>query len=218
MLSAGLALGLYGSTFTSWMVSVTAETVAMVSFDVASRPIATTAWVDASSSSLQGWSLALGDKALLFERKEVVEGKRLEQGKVLSIDWTTIPIRKEETECVRSKHEDGNSKTREAPASGIGGLGTGAYLQQARRGDAALPLLQKQPRTDTIRPLSRPRHPGRIQRLGKRLPHVLRRLKRPCTRCWSEKGANAMLALRSSVMNLSMPDFLYWQSRQAAGA
>ena len=43
------------------------------------------------------------------------------------------------------------------------------------------------------------------------------RLKRPGTR-WSEKGANAMLALRSCIMNFRMPDFLDWQARQAVGA
>ena len=40
------------------------------------------------------------------------------------------------------------------------------------------------------------------------------RLKRPGT-CWSETGANAMLALKSCVMNLRLPDFLDWHARQA---
>ena len=45
------------------------------------------------------------------------------------------------------------------------------------------------------------------------------RLKRPGTRCWSERGANAMLALKSCVMNLRrVPDFLDWQARRAVGA
>ena len=43
------------------------------------------------------------------------------------------------------------------------------------------------------------------------------RLKRPGTR-WSERGANAMLALKSCVMNLRLPDFLDWQVRQAVAA
>ena len=43
------------------------------------------------------------------------------------------------------------------------------------------------------------------------------RLKRPGTR-WSTSGANAMLALKSCVMNLRLPEFLDWQARLAAGA
>ena len=43
------------------------------------------------------------------------------------------------------------------------------------------------------------------------------RLKRPGTR-WSERGANAMLALKSCVMNLRLPEFLDWQARQAVAA
>ena len=43
------------------------------------------------------------------------------------------------------------------------------------------------------------------------------RVKRPGTR-WSETGANAMLALKSCVMNFRMPDFLDWKARQAVGA
>ena len=40
------------------------------------------------------------------------------------------------------------------------------------------------------------------------------RLKRPGTR-WSERGANAMLALKSCVMNLRLPEFLDWQATRA---
>ena len=43
------------------------------------------------------------------------------------------------------------------------------------------------------------------------------RLKRPGTR-WSETGANAMLALKSCVMNFRLPDFLDWHARQAVVA
>ena len=43
------------------------------------------------------------------------------------------------------------------------------------------------------------------------------RLKRPGTR-WSERGANAMPALRSCVMNRRLTDFLDWQARQAVAA
>ena len=43
------------------------------------------------------------------------------------------------------------------------------------------------------------------------------RLKRPGTR-WSETGANAMLTLKSCVMNFRLPDFLDWQARQAVVA
>ena len=46
--------------------------------------------------------------------------------------------------------------------------------------------------------------------------HYGLQLKHPCTR-WSEAGANAMLALKSCVMNFRLPDFLDWQARQAVG-
>ena len=108
------ALGLDGSAFTPGMASVMAETAPMMSFDAASRHIANLAGVGASSSSLQLWSLALGEEALRFERGEVVDGKPLESRMHLSIDGTGIPMRKEETEGVAGKQEDGSAKTREA--------------------------------------------------------------------------------------------------------
>ncbi len=40
------------------------------------------------------------------------------------------------------------------------------------------------------------------------------RLKRPGTR-WSKSGTNAMLALKSCVINFRLPDFLDWHARQA---
>ena len=43
------------------------------------------------------------------------------------------------------------------------------------------------------------------------------RLKRSGTR-WSERGANAMLALKSCAMNLRVPDFLDWRANQAIAA
>ena len=108
------ALGLEGSTVTPGMASVMAETVPMMSFEAASRHIANLAGVGASSSSLQRWSLALGEEALRFEREEVVAGKPPEPRMHLSIDGTGIPMRKEETAGVRGRHEDGSSKSREA--------------------------------------------------------------------------------------------------------
>ena len=51
------ALGLEGDTLTPGMLSVMAETTPMMSFDAASRHIANLAGVNASSSSLQRWSL-----------------------------------------------------------------------------------------------------------------------------------------------------------------
>lgn len=108
------ALGLEGGTFTPGMASVMAETVPLMSFDAASRHIANLAGVDASSSSLQRWSLALGEAALRFEREEVVCGKPLESRMYLSIDGTGIPMRKEDVEGVAGKQEDGSSRTREA--------------------------------------------------------------------------------------------------------
>lgn len=108
------ALGLEGSTFTPGMASVMAETVPLMSFDAASRHIANLAGVDASSSSLQRWSLELGEAALRFEREEVVEGKPLESRMSLSIDGTGVPMRKEDVEGVAGKQDDGSSRTREA--------------------------------------------------------------------------------------------------------
>ena len=43
------------------------------------------------------------------------------------------------------------------------------------------------------------------------------RLKRSGTR-WSERGANAMLALKSCAMNLRVSDFLDWRANQAVAA
>jgi hypothetical protein len=108
------ALGLEGGTFTPGMASVMAETVPLMSFDAASRHIANLAGVDASSSSLQRWSLALGEAALRFEREEVVGGKPLESRMYLSIDGTGIPMRQEDVEGVAGKQDDGSSRTREA--------------------------------------------------------------------------------------------------------
>ncbi len=107
-------LGLEGSAFTPGMASVMAETVPMMSFEAASGHIANLAGLDASSSSLQRWSLALGEEALRFERGEVVDGRPPETRMHLSIDGTGIPMRKEETEGVAGKQEDGSAKTREA--------------------------------------------------------------------------------------------------------
>ncbi len=67
------ALGLEGDTLTPGMLSVMAETTPMMSFDAASRHIANLAGLNASSSSLQRWSLALGEDVLRFERKRSVE-------------------------------------------------------------------------------------------------------------------------------------------------
>ena len=43
------------------------------------------------------------------------------------------------------------------------------------------------------------------------------RLKRTGTR-WSERGANAMLALKTCVMNLRVPDFLEWRTNEPVAA
>ena len=107
-------LGLKGSAFTPGMASVMAETVPLMSFGAASGHVANLAGVKASSSSLQRWSLALGEEALRFEREEAVDGKPLEPRMYLSIDGTGIPMRKEDVEGVAGKQEDGSAKTREA--------------------------------------------------------------------------------------------------------
>ncbi len=108
------ALGLERSAFTPGMASVMAGTVPLTGFDAASRHIANPAGVDATSSSLQRWSLALGEEALRFEREEVVGGRPLESRMHLSIDGTGIPMRKEDVEGVAGKQDNGSSRTREA--------------------------------------------------------------------------------------------------------
>ena len=108
------ALGLEGDTLTPGMLSVVAETTPMMSFDAASRHIANLAGVNASSSSLQRWSLALGAEALRFEQEEVVEDNPLESRMYLSIDGTGVPMRKGDVEGIAGKQEDGSAKTREA--------------------------------------------------------------------------------------------------------
>ena len=128
------ALGLEGDTVTPGTASVIAGTVPFMGFEAARRHIANLAGLDASPSSLQRWSLALGEAALRFEREEVAEGKPLESRMYLSIDGTGIPMRKEETEGVRGRQADGTSKTREAKLAVIYTAGgrdpeTGAALK-----------------------------------------------------------------------------------------
>ena len=339
------ALGLEGSTFTPGMASVMAETVPRMSFDAASRHIANLAGVDASSSSLQRWSLALGEAALRFEREEVVVGKPLKSRMYLSIDGTGIPMRKEEVEGVAGKQEDGSSKSREAklavmytaegrdPKTGAALKDRGSETFSCLIDSAAAASGGREP-SDFAARLDRealrrglhdagelvvisdgaewipntceeifgggkvtfvldefhcleyaaaavkailPDREERDRRFGEikadieagRIAKVVRelepfsgrheevaaccryfgnniermryneyrdlgmqvgsgvvesgcrmfglRMKRPGTR-WSERGANAMLALKSCVMNLRLPDFLDWQVRQAVAA
>ena len=108
------ALGLEGDTLTPGMLSVMAETTPMMSFDAASRHIANLAGVTASSSSLQRWSLALGEEVLRFEQEEVVEDNPLESRMYLAVDGTGVPMRKDDVQGIAGKQEDGSAKTREA--------------------------------------------------------------------------------------------------------
>ena len=108
------ALGLEGGALTPGMLSVMAETTPMMSFDAASRHIANLAGVNASSSSLQRWSLALGEEVLRFEQEEVVEDSPLGSRMYLAVDGTGVPMRKDDVEGIAGKQEDGRAKTREA--------------------------------------------------------------------------------------------------------
>ncbi len=108
------ALGLEGNTFTPWILSVMAETMPMLSFDAASRHITNLAGVNTSSSSLQRWSLMLGEEVLRFEKEEVVEYNPLESRIYLSVDGTGVPMRKEDVDGIAGKQEDGSAKTLEA--------------------------------------------------------------------------------------------------------
>ncbi len=339
------ALGLEGSAFTPGMASVMAETVPMMSFDAASRHIANLAGVAASRSSLQRWSLALGEEVLRFEREEVVAGKPLESRMYLSIDGTGIPMRKGDVEGVAGKQEDGTSKTREAklavmytaegrdPETGAAlkdrgsetssclidsaaarsaspepsGFATRLDREALRRGlhdagelvvisdgaewirntcdelfggrkvtcvldlfhvleyasDAVKAILpDKTERDRRFKDVKADIEAGRVAKVIRELEpfsgrheevkaccryfrnNIERmrydeyrdqgmqvgsgvvesgcrqfglRLKRPGTR-WSERGANAMLGLKSCVMNLRLPDFLDWQARKAVAA
>jgi len=86
----------------------------MMSFDAASRHIANLAGVNASSSSLQRWSVALGEEILRFGQDEVVEDNPLESRMHPAVDGTGVPMRKEDVEGTADKQEDGSAKTREA--------------------------------------------------------------------------------------------------------
>ncbi len=108
------ALGLEGDTLTPGIMSVMAETTPMMSFDAASRHIANLAGVNASSSSLQRWSVALGEEILRFGQDEVVEDNPLESRMHPAVDGTGVPMRKEDVEGTADKQEDGSAKTREA--------------------------------------------------------------------------------------------------------
>ncbi len=105
------ALGLEGGAFTPGMASVMAGTVPATGFEAASGRIANLAGAEASPSSLQRRSLALGEEALRFEREEVVAGRPLEPRMHLSIDGTGIPMRKGDVEGVAGKQEDGSPET-----------------------------------------------------------------------------------------------------------
>ena len=339
------ALGLEGDTITPGMASVVAETTPMTSFDSASRLIANLAGVEASSSSLQRWSLALGKEALRFEREEVVDDKPLESRMYLAIDGTGVPMRKEAVEGIAGKQEDGSAKTREAkvavvytaeerdPETGAALKDRGSETSSCLIDSAAAAPGSREPSAFAMRLDREARRRGlhdagelvvisdgadwirntceelfggrkvtfvldffhaleyagnavkamfpegaeRDRRLegiradleAGRVAGVIRelepfsgrheaveaccryyrnnmermrydryrdrgmqigsgvvesgcrqyglRVKRPGTR-WSETGANAMLALKSCVMNFRMPDFLDWKARQAVGA
>ena len=85
------ALGLEGDTLTPGMLSVMAETTPMMSFDAASRLIANLGGVNASSSSLQRWSLAPGEEVLRVE-------KGYGSAKTRKTSWrsSTLPRRRRE--------------------------------------------------------------------------------------------------------------------------
>ena len=108
------APGLEGDTLTPGMSSVMAGTTPVTSFDAASRRIANLAGLNASSSSLQRWSLALGAEVLRFEQEEVEEDTPLESRMHPAIDGTGVPMRKDEVDGIAGRQEDGSAKTREA--------------------------------------------------------------------------------------------------------
>ena len=54
-----------------------------------------------------------------FEREDVVPGDPLSERCTLSIDGTGVPMRREETEGISGRQEDGSSRTREAKVVAI---------------------------------------------------------------------------------------------------
>ena len=106
-------LGMRGSTFTPGIANIMSETATVMSFDNASRHLKNVTGVAISSSSLQRWPQRLDEEAQWFEKEEVIEDKPTETLMYLSIDETSFPTRKEETQGIRGKQEDGGLKSRE---------------------------------------------------------------------------------------------------------
>ncbi len=91
-----------------------AETVPFMGSGAAGCHVANLAGFDASSSSLQRWSLKLGEAARRSGREEVPGARPLEPRMCPSIDGTGIPMRGEEVAGVAGRQADGTPETREA--------------------------------------------------------------------------------------------------------
>ena len=107
-------IGAEGNNHTAGAASIIAETAAACSFVPCARMLRNLAGVSISGSAFQRRAKAIGGLAERFER-EVVEAAAPAAGRChLAIDGTGVPMRREETEGVRGKQEDGSARTREA--------------------------------------------------------------------------------------------------------
>ena len=107
-------IGAGGDSRTAGATGVIAGTAAAISFAPAAGTLRNLAGVSVPESAFQRRAKAIGE---LAERsgREVVEGEAQAVGRCCpAIDGTGVPMRREETEGVRGRREDGTARTREA--------------------------------------------------------------------------------------------------------
>ena len=108
------ALGIEGESHTPGAASIIADAVVDCSYEAAGRKLANLAGVSVATTTLQRKARSIGGQLQRFEREAVEAGDPPAARTYLSIDGTGVPVRKQETEGVRGKGEDGEAKTREA--------------------------------------------------------------------------------------------------------
>ena len=112
-------LGIEGGNVTPGAASVIADIVKDDSYGESSRKLRNTAGIGLGSSSIHRWVRRMSVPLQRFEREEVVPGEPPSQRCILSVDGTGVPVRKQETEGVRGRQDDGSSRTREAKVISI---------------------------------------------------------------------------------------------------
>ncbi len=105
-------IGAEGDNCTAGAASIIAETAAACSFAPAARMLGNLAGVSIPVSAFRRRAKAIGELAARFGR-EVVEGAAAGRCH-LAVDGTGVPMRREETEGVKGRQEDGSARTREA--------------------------------------------------------------------------------------------------------